>query len=300
MDVEEVVQHTGAPKLLWYVLTNQTLTAIDPGRRPERYKEAVWLKATWVYKRMLDQMDVQEEILYASMIGKAESVRKVMQAHQHMPWSLADATESLVNPANVDMVMAFIGWIQETDMKVTQALLVRTLVAPVVARWCQAGMVMRRREGIDELRMLIVGERCFKDLMTLDEHGGWGFEGLESRDNTKRLGAAVHEFVWTYPIMFWHGALFALVSGNAKPSHINLLVETMATPKEWANVGNVDVSGARGVASRTRWDPLNCNAGAHGRISQNYLVSSIFRANDEFLERCKRALRRLPTEPILQ
>jgi len=302
MDVEEVVQYTGAPRLLWYLLTNPVLAAIDPGRRPERYKEAVWLKTTWMYKRMLDEMDVQEEILYCSVMGRAESVRRVTDAQRCMPWQLAEAAETLVNPGIIDVVMAFIGWIQEMDVKVTQVLMANAFVTHVVARWCQAGMIMRRRENIDELRMLVVGDRCFNSLMTVDGHGGWAFEGLESRENTKRLGAAVHDFVWRYPLMFWHGALFALVSGNAKPTHVNKLVEAMATPKEEANVGNVDVSSGRGVVSRIRWDPVNCNAGAHERSAggyQNYLVNSVFRANDEFLERCKRALRRLPTEPVL-
>jgi hypothetical protein len=299
MDVEEVVEYTGAPKLLWYLLTNQTVTAIDPGRRPERYREAVWLKATWIYKRMLDQMDVQEEVLHASVTGQAESVRKVMQAHQHMPWALAEAAERLVGQGNVDVVMAFIGWIQETDVKVTQTVMVQRSVTTVVARWCQAGMVMRRREGIDELRMLIVGERCFRNLMANDDHGGWGFDGLESRENTQRLGAAVHNLVWRYPIMFWHGALFALVSGNAKASHVNMLTEAIATPKDSVNVGNVGVTSGRGIVPRIAWDPVNCGAGAHGRTKHSHLVGSIFSANDEFLDRCRRALRRLPTEPIL-
>jgi hypothetical protein len=299
MDVEEVVEHTGAPKLLWYILTNHALTAVDPKRRPERYTEVVWLKVTWIYKRMLDQMDVQEEVLHASVSGTAESVRKVMQAHGHMPWSLVDTASTLVNPGNIDLVMAFIGWIHSVNIKIAQTLMTRSSMTPIMAQWCQAGMIMRRREGIDEIRMLIVGERCFNNLMTLDDHGGWGFEGLADRNNTRKLGAVVHEFIRRYPIMFWHGALFALVSGNAKPSHVNMLFEVMAMPTKRENVGNMGTCTSRGVVPRIQWDPVHCGAGTHGRSQHSYLAGRIFNANDEFLRRCTEALERTPTEPVL-
>lgn len=302
MDCDAVVQQVESPKLTWFLLTNRELNTICPVNNRERYLSVVHNEGRF-YKLLLDQQEFEEEIMVCARTNYMPTAAIVHEAHMYTPLNLRIATAHAIDTFTESVFQCVIHVIRTEPPARCMHLMLSCSATHTMAAISRAAQALRKKEGITELTMAIIGERCFWRLFANDEHGGFGFVvpakgGWESL----RLALATQNFIKEWPTAFYRGALFAAVSGNLQPYQIHKLYSMAIAPPEGKSKLPRD-----GLVPRWDFDPITSHMRLSSRGNHNDEAAPAMQATDAFLEQCNHTTSELshynqkpstPLEPV--
>lgn len=277
MDADTLIQRTSNTCLMWYFLTSNTLTAIDPNLQPDRYADLTVTKAM-VYRTLLDYQSLEEYVCRPDMMWTPALIREIHN------YSMLKLAQHMVDNRYITEYQKRTGLILitlcTTDNQNEMVDVVdNTNLMPVV----RAANVMRDEENVSEYTLCTIGDYCFYTLFGNDDHGGWCFItwNNQAMDRIEKCFACIN-FIRQWPMAFLRAWLFATISGNIREDDCRTILRHAYTsykiPYEMPE---------KEVQTRFCNDPATTNT-RMGRREKMQAATPLFTQADEVIEEGQR------------